>query len=301
MKKVIIIISIILLIQYSFAKTPAFYGKRTFEYAIDRLKNNDYYRAITEFKRYIFLGKDKFLRKKAEFMIGKCYLEGGEYKNAENVFQVIAEDAQHPFSEEALLRLGDAEFLSENKRIKIHKYYDFEPVYFDSLYYSRYLQIYSDGKYYSEAYTKLIFVNLLNFNFYKCYELVNNINNSKVKPKHKIIIDDLKHQIRKASEIPEKSKTFAILISILIPGAGQIYAGEVKEGIVAFLVNSACIAGVIYTYINYSKLLGIIIGYYELSFYVGNISNAGKAVEKFNENERNRFRKTLIDIYYKRF
>lgn len=301
MKKLISIISIILLIKYSFAKIPAFYGRETFEYAMDRFKNNDFYRAITEFKRYIFFGKDNFLRKKSEFMIGNCYLEGGEYKNAKNLFQIIAEDTQHPFSEEALLRLGDVEFLSGNKRIKIHKYYDFEPVYFDTIYYSRYLRIYSDARHYSEAYTKLVFLNLLNFNIYKCYELINNINNSKINRKHKVIIEELKHQLKKASDIPEKSKTFAILISVLIPGAGQIYAGEIKEGIIALLVNTAFIAGAIYTYTNYSRLLGIIIGYYELSFYFGNISNAGNAVEKFNENAKNRFRKALINIYYKRF
>lgn len=284
-----------------YAEIPAFYGEKTFEYASDRLKNGDYYRAITEFKRYAFFGNDEILVKKSMYMIGLSYLKGGEYKNARNVFQLIAEDIKEPFCEDAFLRLGDVEFLIENEKVKVHKHYEFEPVYFSEVYYSRYLTKFPDGKHYSEAWTKLVFVNLLNFNFYQTLRLINSYDKNKITPDDARVMEEFKEQLKNASEISERSKTLAIIMSVLIPGAGQIYAGETGAGLLALLVNVFFAASSIYTYSNYSKLLGIVIGYYELSFYLGNIANAGNAVDKYNENERNRFRKTMIELYYKKF
>ncbi len=295
-KKVIILILLLLPLNYTYSFPSFFYEKRSFEYASQLLRKNDYYRAITEFKRYIFFGKDKFLIEKSKYTIGLAYLMGGDYKNARNQFNLLLYDNSSPFSESALLRLGDVDFFKTVETIKIHKHYEFSPARFEGDYYSRYLRDYPSANGYVEAYNKLLFVTLLNFDFKNFYSLANSVN----RPKNDAIIDEFKLKAEELKDITQKSVTFAKIISIIIPGAGQIYAGEFNKGVVALLVNAAFIGASYYTYTNYSKLLGIILGYYELSFYFGNINNAGLAVEKYNENEKNRYRKRMLNIYSKR-
>ncbi|MBN1898237.1 MAG: hypothetical protein JW827_05640 [Spirochaetes bacterium] len=273
----------------------------TFDYAEQRLNNKDYYRAITEFKRYSFFGRDVYLREKSRYNIGLCYLRGGEYKNARSQFEMLYYDKKNPFSELALLSLGDVDLFSEIEQVKVHESYFFNKPHFDTLNYIRYMKNYPLGEYYSEAYTKLTLAALLNFNFKMSYDLVNRADAKEWKKEHARIMEELPSLLKQASQVPERSETFATILSIFIPGSGQIYAGEVKEGLLALGVNALFLTACIYTYTNYSKFLGIFLGYYELSFYIGNIQNAAWAVEKYNENARNCFRSRVIDLYIKRF
>lgn len=275
-------------------KIKDFYNEKTFDYAVDRFNQKDYYNAITEFERYIFFGTNKTNITKSKYMIGLCYLRGGNYKKAQEYFQSFL-NYNGELQEEAYIRLADINFLSELEKVKIHNSYDYEPVYFYDEGYKKYLKEYKFGKYYDEAYLKLIIVNLLNLNYTEAKKLIKDYNTDEK------IIGNLKFKIDEINKIRSKSKSLAVILSIFFPGMGQVYAGEVKEGLIAFLVNVSVASFAIYSYKNYSKLLGVLAGYYELSFYLGNIKNSINAVEKYNENSKNKYRISLINLYIKYF
>ncbi len=270
-----------------------------FQYGMDRYLNQDYFRAITEFKRFIFFNSNNKLKYKAKYYIGLSYLRGGDYKNSRKVFYNIIENGEGNYIEDAYLKVADT-YLEENfKSIKIHKHYDFTPSFFSPDYYLQYLNRFTDGKYSDEVKSKILFTYLLNCD-YKKASYIRAYFTFKEK-KYKSITENLSLEIDKIKNISYKSKTIATLLSIFIPGGGQIYAGEVKEGFIALLVNTSMAFLSVYSFINYSKFVGVFLGYYELTFYFGNISNARNAVYKYNENIRNKYRKYLINLYWKRF
>ena len=268
-------------------------SEQTFEYAKTLFLKNDYYRSITEFKRYIFFGINKEKKEEAELYIGLNYLKGQDYNNAKQIFYDISDNLTHSQRETAAVRLADT-FLSEEKTdIKQHKHYYYSPAQFSTSYYINYLKEYNiNNQYYDEANKKLILVYLLNLNKYKAFYLINNT--SKTDEQYQKLVTSAK----KINQIPQKSNIVAVLFSIFMPGMGQVYAGEVKKGFVALAVNVSMGFAAYYSYVNYSKLLGVFIGQYELTFYVGNINNTYNAVEKYNENQKNIFRQQLLDLHF---
>ncbi len=272
-------------------------SEQTFKYAEKLYKKNDHYRSITEFKRYIFFGKNKLKKERAELYIGLNYLNGEDYQNAKYIFNNIQNTPSHSRKNIAALRLADASFYEEISRIEQHKNSYFSPLHFTPNYYNKYLEEYEDNrKYYDEAYTKLIMVNMLNLDRYKSFYLLNNAPAEVVQ--NKTLFNSLTAQAKKMRQIPQRSKLAATIFSIIIPGLGQIYAGEVKEGFIALVVNAAFGYSAYYTFVNYSELLGIFIAQYELTFYLGNIVNAQNAVKKFNENQKNLFRREILTISF---
>ncbi len=274
-----------------------FNSEQSYKYAKSLLQKKDYYRSITEFKRYIFFGKNKKKREKAQFYIGLNYLQAKNFKNAREYFYNISDDPSHSQRELSLLKIADSYFYEETDQIKEMKTYYFYPLQFSTDYYIRYLNEYkNDYSYYKEAYIKLIKINILNLNQYRSFYLINNsqIKNKKYKP----LLNKLNKKVKVIDDISQKSKVLSTIFSVIIPGTGQMYAGEIKQGFIALGINLAFGLSAYYTYVNYSKLLGIFIGYYELTFYFGNINNAQLAVEKYNENQKNLFRQEVLRITF---
>lgn len=83
---------------------------------------------------------------------------------------------------------------------------------------------------------------------------------------------------------PEKSITRAMLFSAILPGTGEIYAGNVKQGIQDFLLT-ALSGFVLYNSIKNKKYVdaGIIFSFLFNRFYFGSISNAGRIAKMTNE------------------
>ncbi len=274
--------------------------KFSLKYGLELFNNNDYYRAITEFKRYNFFIKNKHNNDMASYYMGLSYFKGGEFKKAKNVFYSILESDNNDFIEDSYIRLGDISFQREFQKVVQHKYYDFSLPDFNPDNYFHYLNNYrTAGKYSDEALSKILFSYMLNFNLGKSAYFMNSMKFRD--KKYKSIVYDLKKDFYRIKNVSEKSAAFATVLSIVIPGAGQIYAGEVKEGFIALGVNASFITLSILAYKNYSKFVGLLLGYYELTFYFGNINNAQHAVNKYNENQRNKVRRYLIDLYWKKF
>ncbi|MBU1075843.1 MAG: hypothetical protein KKH98_01030, partial [Spirochaetes bacterium] len=272
-------------------------SEKTFQYAKTLFNKKDHYRSITEFKRYLFFGGDRKKREESQYYIGLNYLNAKDYRNARENFFTIYESADHSQRERALLRIADSYLFEEADSITQIEHHYFFPLQFRYDYYIQYLKEYNQGDpYYKEAHTKLIMTHILNFDKYRSLYLINNTP-SKIK-ENSSVFNDLNSKALLMDDIPQRSETLATVFSVIIPGLGQIYAGEVKEGFIALMVNALFGYSAYYTYVNYSKLLGILIGYYELTFYYGNIVNAGNAVAVYNENRKNEFRQEVLKLNF---
>lgn len=95
-----------------------------------------------------------------------------------------------------------------------------------------------------------------------------------------ILVQEIKDFINR----PKKSATRAMLFSAILPGTGEIYAGNVKQGVQDFLLTF--LSGfLLYNSIKNKKYVdaGIIFSFVFNRFYFGSISNAGHIAQMTNE------------------
>jgi hypothetical protein len=74
----------------------------------------------------------------------------------------------------------------------------------------------------------------------------------------------------------------AAVLSALIPGAGQLYAGSPKEALAAVVVNGVLAAGVVTTIQRRNWGAVGAIGFFGVGFYAGNIYGGADAAVRYN-------------------
>jgi len=81
---------------------------------------------------------------------------------------------------------------------------------------------------------------------------------------------------------PGKSPLLAGVLSALVPGSGQAYAGNYRDGVAALLVNGLFIAGTAVAIDQENYATAAVVGGIGLPFYLGNIYGAANAANKWN-------------------
>ncbi|THB68207.1 MAG: hypothetical protein D6B26_00830 [Spirochaetaceae bacterium] len=84
-----------------------------------------------------------------------------------------------------------------------------------------------------------------------------------------------------------RSPKLAKTLSLFLPGAGQLYAGDPLDAANALLINAAVIGASVYAVYS-GNIVDTIFGWgpLVLRFYDGNLLNAGLAVEKYNQTSQ---------------
>ncbi len=101
-------------------------------------------------------------------------------------------------------------------------------------------------------------------------------------------------------DLPQKSEVLAGILSAVLPGAGYVYAGRYGDGLTSFLINGLFIAGTV-TAVNNDWLPAAgLSGGIGLPFYLGNIYGSANAAKKWNRamksDMRGRIDAALEDI-----
>jgi tetratricopeptide (TPR) repeat protein len=89
-------------------------------------------------------------------------------------------------------------------------------------------------------------------------------------------------QIDAQAGVPRKSPLLAGVLSAVVPGSGQAYAGRYRDGLVALLVNGLFIAGTAVAIDQENYATAAVVGGIGLPFYLGNIYGAANAAGKWN-------------------
>lgn len=95
---------------------------------------------------------------------------------------------------------------------------------------------------------------------------------------------------------PERSEKTALLLSLFLPGAGQIYAADLGTGVMDFLVNLG--SGYLFfnalrqqKYVDASLVFFFLIN----RFYIGSLNNAQQAARGYNERQQQEWQQAIID------
>lgn len=84
-------------------------------------------------------------------------------------------------------------------------------------------------------------------------------------------------------EFHKKSEKKAEVLNALLPGAGYMYVGQPKSAVTSLLLNALFIASTWQFFERGYVPFGIITGGLEIGWYVGGIRGAGLAARKYNE------------------
>ena len=88
-----------------------------------------------------------------------------------------------------------------------------------------------------------------------------------------------------AAPLSFKSPQVAGVLAGILPGAGHLYLGKPRHAITAFLLNGLFIAGATVSFLESMEAVGVILLYFETGWYLGNINSAKEGAREFNRRQ----------------
>jgi len=99
-------------------------------------------------------------------------------------------------------------------------------------------------------------------------------------------MDHLEVAANEGLDLPRRSPGFAMFMSTLIPGSGQMYSGRVHDGIRHLIFNGILIFTLVKLIQNEHYPAAVGVGAIGIPFYIGNIRGGGYSARAFNRDRR---------------
>lgn len=262
---------------------PDFSKPQTFLQLADSFADeHDYYRAITEYKKVIFLFPDYEKLEWVHFQIGKMYYEGGRFPQAKHELLPLTETKEERLKFLALNYIAlsyyeNAEFANALRLIDELKTTPAgEPYLLDYTIYTGMAA--AGGRKFSDAHERL--------------EKASKIWKDKHPEKEPVTAVDAQYNkffesslplLEKAQKLSTKSPYWAIFFASIFPGGGHFFLGEWDTGIVSLsLVGGAAFLAVD-GFMRDSAVQSIIFTTFATGAYIGQIYSSYRTARKYNE------------------
>ena len=245
------------------------------------MSEGEYYRAVTEYKKFLILFPDSEQSDSVLFKIGMAYYQGDEFETAARAFTSVG--VRYPDSRYAptagyhaglcywrLDRLDEAAAAFTSVATRYPASVDAPRALLETS------LVEFDRKDLAGSRRELQ-------RFLAAYPQ----DNRSEKARDAITLLD------RDRELPRKSPVVAGLLSALVPGAGHIYAGHYGDGVTSFFLNGLFIAGTVVAVQQENYAVAGVVGVIGLPFYLGNIYGAANAATKWNISVRKELRGTL--------
>ncbi len=260
---------VILLCSLNFTVVSATDCNDIFRFAGHLFDRGDYYRSITEYRRFIFLCPEDQRVVDCRLSIGEAYLAGKRFSRAETEFREILH--RYPDTKTALLaryQLGKT-FYFQGRPHEAYQWLHFPET-----------RSLSDSFLFNVQLSKI----------YCCLQL------------HEIpcaaqLAEDLpvpessgfdrqafSRKLSGLSNLRYRHPKLAGILSAILPGSGQLYAGRPRDGLMAFLVNTVFLSGMAISFERNHTGSAIVLSFFELGWYSANIYNAINDCHKSNRD-----------------
>jgi TolA-binding protein len=245
------------------------------------MEEGEYYRAVTEYKKFLILFPDSGKADYATFEIGMAYFKGGEYGAAARSFLAMRE--KYPESGYAI----QAGYLEGSSQWKL-KNYDGARMPLEEI-----AERHPGSEYAPRALVVICLAALDENKAEVSRQALNRFLDRYPGHPGEENVREAAAQIDRYQELPEKSPVLAGVMSAILPGSGYIYAEHYGDGITAFLINGLFIAGTITAIHQENYAVAGIVGGVGVPFYLGNIYGSANAAKKWNLGVRNEIIKKI--------
>jgi hypothetical protein len=246
----------------------------TYEFANWLYMQQDFQRAVGEYKRVTFFAADPTLREDSIFMLASAYQGARMWDRAATAYQDYLDlYATGRYRENALFRIAQCAFGAER--------YGQTKERVDAL-----LEAYPEG-YYAADGDFLVALSYLMARSFKAAE--RQWATFKLRHADSPLADAAARMAqccRDMEKMPKKSAATAVILSALIPGSGQYYAGAKGDGAAAFLVNAAMIGLAINRFDRDDNTAGAVLAILAATFYSGSIYGAANAADNANQRRQ---------------
>lgn len=236
------------------------------------LRQGDYYRAITEYERAIYLSSgDLNIEQEARLGIAMSYLRGGKPDEAARRLVILSNEWKGSEKEaEILLALAEAQGQRGDHRLAEEAL-------------TRTLATALDSSATDSARIQLIWTRLRLGNSAGAREVVQGIPEENVFTSR---IPEILDEIRSWESLPQRSPGLAGTLSALLPGAGQLYLGRFRDACTAFLLNALVLWGAVDELGRGEIGTSAVFLTVESVLYLGNVYNAVNGAHKLNRQLR---------------
>lgn len=252
-------------------------SEKQFEFAESLFQQGDFFRAITEYKRFIFFYPEDELVEDAYFRIGESYFRVGRWDDTiTSVDEFLNEFPESDLADAAL-------FLKATAQRNLNRYDEALTSYSQIV--KRGIEPYKDQAIYQSA---MVFVARNEWEKAKsALSLMPEA--SPLYPAAKTYSEGLD----RINEIPSKSPAVAGSLAAVLPGAGHVYTERYRDAAIAFLLNGAFIWSAVELFRKEEYVTGGIVTFFELGWYSGNIYSAVSSAHKYNERSKGDYLKEL--------
>jgi len=277
----ILIYMLLVIISYSFFYPLSSFAEpvitinadKQIQFAEHYFRAGEYFRAIGEYKRFIYFFPNDHRRELAMYKIGLSYFNGKKFQETIDAFnELLAKFPATNFRTEVRFKISECFIKLKDYLKAIGHLNDMADTaenidIADQAYYRR-GWIYLEMSRWEEAENSFKLISKKNWDKYR--------------------LASLSHEMSKKKDLKTKSPTAAGILAI-IPGAGHLYCERYKDAAIAFILNSAMIYAAYEAFDNNLDALGGIITFFELGFYSGNIYSAVNCAHKYNRNKTGQF------------
>jgi tetratricopeptide (TPR) repeat protein len=279
---IIILVLIIPLISLSVvnaAEEQITLADKQFTFAEELFAEGDYYRAITEYKRFISFFPDNKCVEKSKYKIGVSYFRAKRWQESVDALTSFAEKyPQSTMSMEALYLKGMAQ--------KKMKRWNDALATFKEIIRSK-LNEYTDKAVYQS-----VIIHLQMEEWKKARETLLLISpNSPLSAS----VNTISSGLDNIDTIPQKSPTVAGTLAAILPGAGHLYTERPMDAFVSFLINSAFICAAVKLFRHDNYVSGSIVSFFEVGWYTGNIYSSVNSAHKYNKRAKESYIMNIIE------
>ncbi|WP_221250345.1 tetratricopeptide repeat protein [Desulfuromonas versatilis] len=272
----------ILLLALLFAPLPvAHAGEAALEsghsFADALFAEGDYYRAITEYKRFLHHHPASPLAPGAALRIGECFVAGERWEQAEAALRQAARKyPDTPEAGSALELLAEIPYRRGQFELARQRFAELaeaapNPARRQAARYRGAWSLIEQDRF-AQARTELLGTD---------------------RPEATALAGEL----ARAESLPRKSPRLAGGLSALLPGSGQLYVGRPRDAGLAFALNAAFLLGALEAFDNGNEVVGGILLFFEAGWYTGNIFNAANHAHRFNRDRREELKQELRGAY----
>lgn len=234
------------------------------------LAEGENYRAVTEYKKFLYLFPDSPDQDRAMFNMARAYMNGEDYPAAISVFQQLRSS------------MTDSAYIDESHYLEGVSYWKHGDIIQADQELSILTEESDDSQVVQAAIKARALVALDGGESGRSRAELNGFLARFPQDPEAEKIREALVLIEKYELKPRKSPGLAASLSAVLPGSGYFYAGSPGDGVSAFVINALFIAGLVEAIDQENDGLVILVGGFGLPFYIGNIYGSANAARKWN-------------------